>query len=270
MRGAGPAVTLRELWKFLDSTGKEYFTAPHHTGRAGKYRSYADPVYDAEREPLFEVFSAWGSSEGGRSRFPLQGGNTDEPSYFRDALRAGCRYGVIASSDDHCTLPGGEAKVWSPPAGPKSLGGYVHRGLAAVRAKGLTREALWEALRSRGCYGTTFARTLLDFRVGDVPMGKEAPVGRRDPLRGRREMRVRALCAEGGPLTAVLVRNGEEVARRRGEPGHPEIVFEDVEALDDVALRDAQFHPDPFVVYYVRLETPSDETQWSSPVWLDL
>lgn len=270
MRGVAPEVPLRELWDFLDSTGKDYLTIPHHTGRAGKYRSFADPVYDRGREPLFEIFSAWGSSECRWNRFPLHAGNTDEPAYFRDALLAGCRYGVIASSDDHCTLPGGEAKNWGEPAGPKCLAGYVQRGLAAVRAPKLSREALWKALVSRNCYGTTFARTLLDFSIGDIGMGQEAPVGKRDPLRKRREVRVRALKSRPGPLSVVLIRNDQEIARERWNPARPEIVFTDETDLEGVAVRNARFHPEPFVVYYVRLQDRTDQTQWSSPIWLDL
>lgn len=38
MRGNNPAVSVEELWRFLDATGKPYFTAPHHTGRAAKWR----------------------------------------------------------------------------------------------------------------------------------------------------------------------------------------------------------------------------------------
>ena len=269
MRGTVPEVTLRELWGFLDATGKEYLTIPHHTGRAGKHRSYADPAYDAEREPLFEVYSMWGSSESRVSRFPLSGGNSDAPAYFQDALKAGCRYGVIASSDDHRTMPGGESKPCLP-AGPMRLANYVHHGLAAVRAPELSREGLWKGLVSRSCYGTTFARTLLDFSIGDLAMGQEARIGPDDPLRRRREIRVRALASGPEPVTAVLVRNGEEMARARPKPGQPCLVFEDTDALDAIAVRDARFHAEPFAVYYVRLETRSHQTQWSSPIWLDL
>ena len=269
MRGTSPEVSLQQLWDFLDSTGTEYFTAPHHTGRSGKYRSFADPVYDPKREPVFEIFSMWGSSESRWNRFPLYAGNSDEPCYFQDALRAGCRYGLIASSDDHRTLPGGEGKARQP-AGTMRLATYVHHGLAAVRAQELARESLWRALRERSCYATTQARVLLDVRIGELSMGEEAPVGKADPLRQHREVHVRALTTEAGRLDVVLVRNGEEVHRRRWDADAPELVFADDAPLDEVAIRDAQFHPEAFVVYYVRLEDQFDQTQWSSPIWLDV
>ena len=269
MLGTSPEVELQALWDFLDSTGEESFTVPHHTGRAGKYRSFAAPVYDPDREPVFEVYSCWGSSESRWNRFPLHAGNTDEPAYLVDALRAGCRYGVTASSDDHCTLPGGEPQGRLP-AGPARVSLYTHRGLAAVCAPELTRETLWSALRSRRCYATTFARTLLDVRIGDASMGDELPVGPKDKLRCCRQIRVRVLSATQAPPDIVLMRNGTEIARRRWRAEEPETVFDDVSALEDIAVRGAAFHPGPFVVYYVRLETAFDHTQWSSPIWLDL
>lgn len=271
MRGTSPEVKLCELWDWLDATGKEYFTVPHHTGRASKCRRFPDDGYDPDREPVFEIYSMWGSSESRPSRFPLLGGNSDEPCYFRDALRAGCRYGAIASSDTHLTTPGGQDKH-SLAGGDKRQAGHAHKGLTAVRAKELTRESLWAALRSRSCYATTFERTLLDVSIGEARMGRSLPISRGDSSRRSREIRVRALSSnyEPDPLHVVLIRNGEEIERRPWDPDNPELIFRDEEPLDKIALRDAPFHPEPFVVYYARVESYFDQTQWSSPIWLDL
>ena len=268
MKGTGPQVPLGRLWQFLDETGKEYITIPHHTARAGKYRSFAQASYSAEREPLFEIYSGWGSSECRWNTYPLQGGNTDEPAYFQDALRAGCRYGVIGSSDDHCTLPGGEKRPGLP-AGPTRASAHSHAGLAAVQAHSLSRDSLWRALRSRRCYATTFGRNLLDVKIGDVEMGQAVSVGKGDPLRRKRDIRVKVLTCESPRLDIVLLRNAEEIGRKRWALEDPEVLFEDNDPLDDIAIRDAAFHPEPFVAYYVRLENRLG-TQWSSPIWLDL
>lgn len=270
MRGTQPGVTLRQLWDFLDATCREYLTIPHHTGRAGKYRSYADHVYDVEREPLFEVYSGWGSSEKGISRFPLYAGNSEEPAYFVDALKAGCRYGVVASSDDHTTLPGGESANWNTPAGAACLSAWMHQGHAAVIARDLDRGSLWNALKSRSCYGTTFARTLLDVRLGDLAMGREGEVRRSEPLWNSRDIRVRMMCGGQRPPLITLVRNGEDLARKPWPGPGSDVVFTDEQPLDETAVRDAEFHPEPFVVYYVRAEDQRGQTQWSSPIWLDL
>ena len=268
MGGWNPEVPLEDLWAFLDASGVEYFTAPHHSGRAGKYRSFADPTYSPEREPVFEIFSLWGSSERRLTRAPILCGNAEGPCYFVDALRAGCRYGLIASSDDHRTLPGGESKGRLP-MDLNRLGSYLHHGLAAVHAPELTREALWRSLWRRDCYATTMERTLLDARLGDLSMGQAAQLGASDSLRKRREVRVRAL-GTMAEAEVTLVRNGEDIETQRWTPDAPELVFVDEAPLEDVALRDAQFHPDPFVVYYVRMSERFDQTQWTSPIWLDM
>ena len=269
MLGTQPEVPLQQLWNFMDATGEEYLTIPHHTARAGKFRSFADPVYNLEREPLFEIFSGWGSSETRWNRFPLSGGNSEQPAYYVDTIKAGCRYGVIASSDDHCTLPGGE-HVASQAAGGKRLSGYVHKGLAAVRCSSLTREELWKAFRRRDCYATTLTRTLLDVRIGDASMGQAIAVSPSDPLRQKRRIGVNVLTTEPSFTEVVLLRNGKEIDRRRWQMEERQVVFEDDQRLDSVAIRDAPFHEEPFVAYYVRVENRFAHTQWSSPIWLDL
>ncbi|MFW5798304.1 MAG: DUF3604 domain-containing protein, partial [Planctomycetota bacterium] len=269
MTGAGPAVTLRQLWDFLDQTGHPYMTIPHHTSRDGKYRSFADPAYDAKRERLFEIYSGWGSSERRINRFPLRGGNSDEPAYFVDALKAGCRYGVIASSDDHRTLPGVEAGNGPALSADEQLW-HRHNGLAGVWARELTRESLWEAMTARRTVATTFERTLLELSVDDVPMGAEADLSGTDAMTRKRTIRARALGLSRGRTDLVLVRNGDDIARKPWSIGQPDVVFEDHDPIHDVAITDAMHHQGPFVVYYLRLENAFGSTQWSSPVWLDL
>ena len=63
---------------------------------------------------------------------------------------------VIASSDNHTAQPG-----------------QRQYGLAAVRAPGLTRESIFDALRSRSSYGTTGERIWMEFKVEDHDMGAE-------------------------------------------------------------------------------------------------
>ncbi len=276
MKGTQPEVRLEDLWTWLDGNGHEYFSVPHHTGRAGKFRSFDNDTYDPAREPLFEVYSAWGSSEKRVNQYPLHGGNTDNPSYLTDALQSGCRYGVICSSDDHTTLPGGESRNWSIPLGLASASGFHHMGLAAVRAKALTRNALWEALTSRNTYGTTLARTLLDVKIGDLAMGQEGTVSKTDPLFKSRAVEVTFTAADvTGAVKVSLVRNGVEIDSKQLGSGKTtgtvqRLSFEDGDAVDSIAIRDARHHPDPFVAYYVKVQSSNLQTQWSSPIWLDM
>lgn len=273
MKGAAPKVTLQQLWDWLDETGQTYFTAPHHTGRGAKYRTFGkdgDP-YAPQREWTFEIYSAWGSSECRWNRHPINMFNNDDQSYFVDALRAGARYGVIASSDDHTTTPGGETTNGTHPYQTRDPIPWIHQGLAGIRCKELTREALFDAIRRRDTRATTLDRWPIDLRIGDASMGEEQPVGPSDSLRNRREIAVRFSRANGHPARVTLMRNGEELQRKTSPHELVESVsFVDDQPLDTICIRDAMYHPAPFVVYYVRIETPAGQTAWTSPIWLDL
>lgn len=266
-----PEVSLETLWNFLNESGKDFFTVPHHTGRADKYRNFSDALYNSKYEPLFEIFSAWGSSESRRNKFPLAGGNSDRAAYFQDALKAGCRFGAIASSDDHLTLPGGEG-LETRKAGPKRLSFYNHHGLTAIRSKELTRLSLWNSLWNKNCYATTFDRALLDVQIGDLCMGQEMHVSPSDSLWNSRTIKVDyyTIVRNLVPVDIILIRNGEEIMRKPWCLEQPEILFKDETPLDAVALRDSQFSSNPFCVYYVRVENYFHETQWSSPIWFNI
>jgi len=273
MRGTSPQVHLRELWKFLDGTGKAYFTAPHHTGRAAKYRTWDEDYYDPAREPLFEIYSSWGSSEKRHSRMPISGGNNDAPAYFVDALKAGTRFGLIASSDDHATLPGAVHQFRVDAFRVPTMNGHAHKGLAAVLAPELTRGSLFDAMRNRQTYATTHARSPVDFRIGDAAMGEEVRAD--SGMRARRTTRVRYTPDNASAARITLVRNGEDLETKglRGPEtaaAANEVEFVDADPLERVALQGAKFHPAPFVVYYARIEDGNGAHQWTSPIWIDL
>ena len=273
MCGGSPEVHLKDLWAQLDGNRKPYFTVPHHTGRARKYRSWDEDYHDPEREPLFEVFSGWGSSEMRHSRFPISGGNNNAPSYYVDALKAGARFGVIASSDDHTTLPGSVHRGAMHPFRIPSAGGYAHKGLAAIQAPELTRQALFDAMRRRNTYATTNARSLLEIKIGDVSMGQAVPADL--TLRSQRDLRVRFTLDNSDAARITLMRNGVPLdAKSHSGPELMTVVnevsFIDADDLEKVALRGAKYHPAPFVVYYARIEDANGEHQWTSPIWIDL
>ena len=69
--------------------------------------------------------------------------------YAADALERGWLLGLIASSDDHAGRPGATDWLRTQQVYPG--------GLVAVWAPELTREALWDALWNRRCYGTTLS-----------------------------------------------------------------------------------------------------------------
>jgi len=116
---------------------------PHHT-KAFMNWDHHDP----HLEPVVEVYSSWGSSEEHGSdlwqKMSVPGASV------HDALRRGFRLGMVAGGDI-CPWPGR-----SHPGTVHSLAPYPG-GLTAVFASELTREAVFDAIRSRRCYATTGA-----------------------------------------------------------------------------------------------------------------
>lgn len=117
---------------------------PHIGGRRASLN-----YHDASLEPAIELASQWGRFEW----------------FARDALERGLKVGFIGGSDDHSGRPG-----WSAP----TLAHHgVRGGLTAYLATELTRDGIWDALRSRRVYGTSGARILLDVSVNGRPMGTD-------------------------------------------------------------------------------------------------
>ena len=119
---------------------------PHIGGR------YADIVgfHDPKLEPVVEIYSDWGRFEW----------------LLHDALAKGYKVGVVCNSDGHKGRPGA-----SHP-GASTFGAYG--GLTCVLTDSLTREAVFEAVRARRCYGVTAAQRIhVELSVNGLPMGAE-------------------------------------------------------------------------------------------------
>jgi hypothetical protein len=232
------------LYKFYRGR-RDVMMIPHHV------KTWTDwSFHDPALEPIMEVYSCWGQSEN-PSRERWDKGMTPGAGAW-EALRRGYRMGMIASSDNHVGMPGRsyphDRQVHTPFPG----------GLAAVWAPELSREAIFDALRDRRCYGTTGARIILQFRLNDATMGQETSVS--NPAAARRiQVNVRGTEA----IVAVeILRNGAVV--HAFEPGLRRAT--DVVALaweDTSPLAGAAY-------YYARLRQSDGEMAWSSPVWVDL
>jgi len=103
---------------------------------------YADLKYahDGHTERTVEVHSSWGTFEW----------------LLHDAFEKGFRVGIVCHSDDHKGRPGATTP------GASTFGAIG--GLSCYFMPELTRDALFEALRTRRHYGTTGTRLFLDVR----------------------------------------------------------------------------------------------------------
>jgi hypothetical protein len=151
---------------------------PHIGGR------YADIVgfHDPRLEHVIEIYSDWGRFEW----------------LLEDALKSGYRVGFVANSDGHKGRPGA-----SHP-GASTFGAYG--GVTCVLAESLTRDAVFEAIRQRRCYGTTAAQRIhVELTVDGLPMGAEGRVAGPVRIAGR--------VVGTGPLERVDIFRGVEIIR---------------------------------------------------------
>jgi len=148
---------LREFQQFAKRRGA--IMIPHHPANRQGHRGANIGRLDREVSPAVEMFSEWGNAEHDRAPYPYVR-HTEAGRWTRNTLQHfladGYRLGVIASTDDHLGYPGG-----------------YREGLAAVLAKELTREAIFDAIRNRRTYAVTGDRILLDFRLNGHLMGRE-------------------------------------------------------------------------------------------------
>ena len=209
---------------------------------AGGSESY----YDPELVRLAEVYSVWGDSETAEGSRPLL------PSLERDyagmlaadCLEQGWVLGFMAASDDHAGRPGRSDWLRVRRAYPG--------GLAAVWAPELTREAIWDGLYNRRCYGTTGARIYLEFFVDGEPMGS---IIRNAPFAQAHRIGVN-VCGTAR-LAAVELMRGRE------------LVY--VHSSYDATCRFTHMdEPPPGAAnyYYIRVLQADGEMAWSSPIWV--
>lgn len=162
----GPLTAAASLPALYEAVADEpAYVIPHHTAYRGGERGRDWSVYDPDVSPVMEIYSTHGSSEGVDTPVPMAFNESMGPrtggGSFRDALAAGHRIGVVASNDG-AGVPG----AWN-------------RGLAAVWAPELTREAIWEAIAARRTYGVTGDRIELWWELDETPMGGTIPAGDR-------------------------------------------------------------------------------------------
>lgn len=141
---------------------------------------YADVVgfFDPDICSLVEVVSCWGIFEW----------------LLFDALAAGHVIGVVCNSDGHKGRPGAEG------SGAGEFG--IANGLTCVLASALTRQAIWEALKARHCYGTTGPRIDLDFTVAGKMMGSVLATGG--------TLRASGLVRGTAPIESIALFRGSE------------------------------------------------------------
>ena len=225
-----------KIYRVLKDT--DAFVISHHTAYPENSWCPATDfdVIDTDLERVMEIWSMHGSSEGyDDSDRPLWRHNSNCTAMA--ALRKGLRLGFVAGSDTHSARPGGSAKE------PMRYWG----GLAAVWAKDLTRQSIYDAIRARRTYALTRARIVLRMTVNNAWMGSELPAS--DLAQIRIEVWAQA------PIAKVQVMKNTHVLREFG-PFGDECKIE----LEDVTGGPAFYH--------CRVIQTDGELAVCSPVWV--
>lgn len=142
------APTLPDLLKKVAGR-KDVMIIPHIGGRYGTLE-YADPEFT----PVIEVHSHHGTFEW----------------FIFDAMKARKKVGFIATSDDH-TCRQGMSYPLSKDGKASSFD--VASGYTAVYANSISKEDIWNAIKDRHCYATTFSRIILSATMSGYHMGQE-------------------------------------------------------------------------------------------------
>jgi len=239
-----------QLFRRLTEHGQPFFTVPHHPSAASHPFSWD---FFSPHDRLVEVYSAWGSSDY-HGDFPRGVSDRHEHLSIQEAMCRGLKFGLIASSDGHEGYPGDES---SPHPKHPHLFHFCGSGRSVVLARSLTREAVFDALYERRCYGTTGPPIGLEFTVNGACMGQT----------------VLANGGSGGgrPRLVVTVRGTNSIDHVRilknGRVVHVSQAFgswsHELEWEDDTRADHAP------AAYTVRVVQQDRESAWSSPVWVE-
>lgn len=151
------AFPVSELWEKAEGR-KDFMAIPHIGGRYGNLDYYSE-----EFIPCIEIHSHHGTFEW----------------FIEEAMKRRLKVGFVGSSDDHTCRPGMSYPLSKD---GKASSFDVASGYAAIYAKELTREGIWEALKARRCYATTFNRLFLDVRVDGHYMGEEITLNKKPQI----------------------------------------------------------------------------------------
>ncbi len=252
--------TAPDLFDALHSTvpTDDVLAVPHHTARGGGTTWMNWDYTDPEIERVCEIFSIWGSSEKMGEPYPIDyiasggyfGTSEARGHHLQDGLARGYRFGFTGGSESHDGRPSrpivhgrdviAETDFLQPP------------GITGVWADSFSRDGIFDGLRARRCYGTTGARIIVRFSLGDIPMGGEISA---DELSGATEFSAEVIGTDAIE-SCELVKNNQEIDR--ASSGDPEVT---AQLADSEAARPGDF-------YYLRITQADGEMAWASPIFV--
>ena len=219
----------KELCDTLAKSGLPALVIPHTMAdpRMGTRWDYHDERF----ERLAEMFQACrGSYEyNGCPRQHVDA--TAKNCYYQDGLGKDYKLGTICSSDHG----------WGT-------------AYAVVYATENSRQAAWQALHDRRCYGSTTYGLVLDFRMGGHFMGEE--------FSSEKPEEISVYVRGTAPIRQIDVLSDRKIIHTEGSLEKP---------IGNKEVRltwKPESLPAGTSYYYVRVIQGDDEMAWSSPVWI--
>jgi hypothetical protein len=215
------------LWKELQKDHADFIFIPHQIADMGTNIPKDWKYVNEHFQPVAEIFQ-------GRESYEYLGCPRQAPHgakfcghYMQDVWEQGNIIGVIASPDH-----------W---------GGI---GKAAVWAKDLSRESLFEAIRARHTYGTSGTKIGLSFCTQKAFMGDKVPLSSIPDYK----FQIKAV-AFTNIVEVVIFRNNKIVYREVPDEKEISLEWEDHKPFKENSW------------YYSRIHCADNEIAWSSPIW---
>ena len=263
----------KKLIKNLSPYKENVLMIAHHTALRPGHRNW--DYFDNSLEKLVEIYSTWGNQEYsytqgnplpprykffGYGKYARKRGAIIEKkdSFVSVALEKGYKLGFTAGGDDHFGL--------YPSGSIDPDNGIYSPGIMAIWAKKLTKEALWDALHNRKCYGTTGPRVIIEFYLDHYFMGDIIKL--EENLNYVKSRTIKSLIISQINIEIVeLIRNNQVILRKEINTTQWEEVYFDSEPFETIAF-DHSTKNEKFVFYYLRIFLANDNMAWSSPIWI--
>jgi len=234
--------TLAKLWQKLDTIrNQEAIAIPHHIANVIMgidWQQGWNPKY----EKAVEIHSVWGSSEKHKedgNLMPIEHCNGERRGrHVIDGLKLGYKFGFVGGGDIHDGRPGDQLHTESYPPLPDR---FWPSGYTAILGDTLSRNTVFDAIKSRKTYATTASRIFLDVHIG----------GRKNDHRLEIETASEECISE-----VAIVLNGIDVQKL--QPGKDRRIF---------THKDLKLPIAPGDFCYVRVTTDRNNMAWSSPHW---
>lgn len=252
--------TLGKVWELLD--GKEAIAIPHHSANVVMGVDW-EHGWNPKYEKAVEIHSVWGNSEchadDGNPQPIKTNGGEKRGRHVLDALKLGYRFGFVGGGDIHDGRPGDELHKYQDK--PEEYKLLSPQGFTASITKFLSRENIYDSIKSRSTYATTRCRIYLDVKLDGIPMGQNLSLSKHSKLNGNNKGKIQLMLSCAAPEDmekALFIHNGK-------------VEFEMRPTIYPMMIQESRLignlNPNDFC--YIRIITKNGNMAWSSPIWIE-